>query len=278
MTRDSIIRTGQVARVSEDAGWIPAARSRGEYPFRAAILLLLAVGCARAHEPMPVKQAPPPASDTKGYAAVIGRALVPAQDIDGVVLNAKNGRGIANAHLIVFLKDSHRRAGRPVEDVLTDANGRFEVSVPDTGVYEFHARLSGFRTISRDIHVGPVNGIEMVIRLAENPLRLCHLVITNPHSVAVRVVDAITGAPITTGASLEIVDGRYRAYANSGDPAPAGMSQDSSLLVAGDRMGKFEVIVRKPHYEKWRARGVTPTSDECGMHAAELIAQMIPDP
>lgn len=248
------------------------------YLSHASILLLLALGCARAHEPTPVKRVDPPGGAIKGYAAVIGRAVVPAQRIEGVVLNAENGREIANAHLVVYLKDSRRRAGRRAEDVLTDESGHFEVSVPDTGVYEFHAHATGFQTISRDVQVGPLNGIEMVIRLAVNPRRRCTFVITYPHSVAVRVLDAISGAPITEGASLEIVDGRYRAYANSGDPAPAGMAQDPSLLVAGDRMGKFEVIVRKPHYAKWIAREVTPTSDECGMYPAELIAQMIPDP
>jgi carboxypeptidase family protein len=252
-------------------------RTRLESVAVASMLLLLAGACAHARVDAPLRSEDPPESPIKGYAAAIDRASVLAQHIEGIVLDARDGQPMSNAHLILYLKDSRLRGGRAAEEVLTNAGGHFELTVADTGMYEFQARLAGFTPISRDLHVGPLNGIDVVVRMAVDPLRLCPRIITYPHSVAVRVVDAVTGAPITTGASLEIIDGRYRAYANSGDAAPAGMTQDSSLLVAGNRRGKFEVIVRHPDYVTWRAREVSPLASDCGVSPASLIARMIPD-
>jgi hypothetical protein len=233
--------------------------------------LLLAVGCSRAlvHEEAPFADS---------SVAVVASDVAPSgsdREIRGIVQSKESDAPLAAASVFLQAVDAGRRRAAAPTPTLTDARGRFSLAPADSGTYWLLVHLIGYHAMSREVHIGIDSGLTVVVRMAENSVQLCPLIITYPHSVAVQVIDATTGDSIRTNASLEISSGLYRAYANSEDPA-SQRSGDPSLLVAGDQLGPFEVIVRHPHYRTWHAHNIAPETGACGMTPASLTARMYP--
>ena len=234
-------------------------------------LLLAALACAHTAATRPVEVAP----HQEPMITLVDTSEVPALSLEGVFLDPALGTGLPYAH--VSLRAPTQSSPRlPLAEATTDSNGRFTIVAPDTGLMSLDIRLIGYRAIETDVRFGRSKGMMGIFETGARPVALCPLIIAYPHSVAVQVRDAITAQSIS-GASLEVIDGSYRDSVVSTAPSVAGDGDtDPSLLIAGDRPGDFEVIVRHPFYREWRAHHVKPTAGDCGLNPAELAAMLIP--
>ena len=90
--------------------------------------------------------------------------------------------------------------------------------------------------------------------------------------VVVRISDGKTGAPLADSA-LAIV--REKGYADTLEPfeytskGPLGSQQG-----AGERVGTYDVIVRRPGYTQWQTHGVRVARDECHVRTVLLEARL----
>ena len=109
---------------------------------------------------------------------------------------------------------------------------------------------------------------------------------TDPHSppvactlvavsaVSVYVKDAGTGASIASGSTLVLRDG---TFADS-TTVPASHPELDAVPIATpgtyERVGTYEVTVRKPGYASMSWSGVVVTKDECHVRPVVLTAQL----
>ena len=86
-----------------------------------------------------------------------------------------------------------------------------------------------------------------------------------PVAVWVSVVDSVTGADLTAGASGTFVT---RTFADS-------LRHDyPTLLTAYGPAGRYSVMVQHPGYATWGTDDVRVEPDECGLETAQVVARL----
>ena len=110
------------------------------------------------------------------------------------------------------------------------------------------------------------------------PLAACH---TLPEDVVcpaiaeaaitVTAQDSVTGAVITPGATAIARDG---AYVDSATAQP----QFTSIGLAYEHPGTFEVTVRHAGYQTWTKSGIEVKRGVCNVEGVSLVARLVPTP
>lgn len=102
-----------------------------------------------------------------------------------------------------------------------------------------------------------------------NPLEGTVCTMEARSAVQVEMRDARTGAVLTGPATLTVREGSFAETVE----IPANFT---SMGVAHERSGVYEVTLTKPGYREWRARDVRVEKDECHVKTARLEARLEP--
>ena len=89
-------------------------------------------------------------------------------------------------------------------------------------------------------------------------------------SANVTVVDSISGANVTPGATLVLRNA-------AGVDSVVAPTAPVTTMWVGTRTGTFTLTVRQVGYRVWMKPGVVVKGDECGPHAVSITARLQPE-
>ncbi len=102
-------------------------------------------------------------------------------------------------------------------------------------------------------------------------------------AIVVNLVDGVTGSQGLPGFpySAELIARRFGSVRDGGfvdSLSVAGMNEDTlrSVQAAGERPGRYDVLVRIGGYGDWSALGVTVEGGVCHVRTVELRAVLLP--
>lgn len=97
--------------------------------------------------------------------------------------------------------------------------------------------------------------------------------------IRVEVRDSLTGEPAACGATLLLQDRKFSEIIepNSRDCSTSPWDSAEWLQGAFERVGVYNVIVRKPGYVDWLESGVVVTKDRCHVRTRKLEAMLTRD-
>ena len=95
------------------------------------------------------------------------------------------------------------------------------------------------------------------------------------YGILVTAVDAGTDQSLMIGAAGELVDGSHR---ESLQFVPSPATENSVMVGAGERPGRYLVTVSHPGYQEWRQDDVLVTADACHVNPVILEARLDPAP
>ncbi|HUF11803.1 MAG TPA: hypothetical protein VMN78_01735 [Longimicrobiales bacterium] len=89
-------------------------------------------------------------------------------------------------------------------------------------------------------------------------------------SVAVTVLDAVTGENLAPEATVRVTDGTFaeNLVATPGTGVYSG--------VVYEREGTYTIVVSRPEYDQWQRAGVVVERDECHVITEEVTARLTP--
>ncbi len=92
--------------------------------------------------------------------------------------------------------------------------------------------------------------------------------------IALKVQNAVTGAPVTDSASVLVTDGSYvESYGYLG---PAGQPLSGMISAAGERAGTYSISIRKTGFMPYDTAGVKVTRNSCHVNPVAIIAKLQP--
>lgn len=89
-------------------------------------------------------------------------------------------------------------------------------------------------------------------------------------SLAVTVVDALTGDNLAPAATVRVTDGTFS------DTLVAMPGSDTYSGSIYERPGTYTIVVAHPDYDQWQRAGVVVGSDECHVITEEVTARLTP--
>lgn len=94
------------------------------------------------------------------------------------------------------------------------------------------------------------------------------------YGISLKVQNAVTGAPVTDSADVQIRDGSYVESYNFLGPANQPFS--GMLSVAGERAGTYSISIRKNGFAPFDTTGIKVTRDVCHVHGVNVTAKLQP--
>jgi hypothetical protein len=97
-------------------------------------------------------------------------------------------------------------------------------------------------------------------------------------AINVFVRDAVSDAPIASGATLVLRDGTFADSVTSPFGDPSNNQASLSPLNSFERAGTYAVTVRRANYVQWDTTGVRVTEGVCHVNTVTLTARLSPLP